>query len=346
VKRRCVIALAIGGVVLGCPGKPAEPDSGVAAAADTDTDADSDTDTDADTDSDTDTDVPDSGDSDTGTDTETGVPPDTGSFPEEPLFGHRDFIEYIPGELPIILVAPHGGYLEPEDLPTIDDHGRDNYTQETTRAVGEWLALLTGRQAHIVINHLNADKMNAARDLDEAAGEHPDARLAWAEFHEFIEMAKADITETHGAGHYVDVHGNGHDEGWTEIGLGVSPEVLNGSDEGIIERCDRSTVAHLCGPGGADMLEIIRGETSLGGLLMASGYLSLPSPDIPAPGDGGFFYAGWNTWEHGSRDGGTIDATHLENHWTFMVDDEREDFSLAIASSLVDFMSVHYGADL
>ena len=29
-----------------------------------------------------------------------------------------------------------------------------------------------------------------------------------------------------------------------------------------------------------------------------------------------------------------------------MVDDEREDFSLAIATGLQDFMVVHYGVDL
>ena len=321
--RLALISLAIP-LAVGC----VNDDAGKPVSMDTDSDTDADTDTDTDTSSDT------------------GGSPDTGPIPGKSIFGHRDFIEYIPGDLPIILAAPHGGYLEPEDLPTIDDHGRDNNTQETTRAVGEWLALLTGRQPHIIINHLHADKLNAARDIDEAAGEHPDARLAWEEFHAFIETAKTDITETWGAGHYVDVHTNGHSEGWNEIGLGVSADILNGSDEGIIERCDLSTVANLCGPGGAEMLEIIRGETSLGGLLRASGYLSVPSPDIPSPGEGGFFYAGWNTWAHGSRHGGTIDATHLENHWTFMVDDEREDFSLAIATGLQDFMVVHYGVGL
>ena len=288
-----------------------------------------------------------------GTPEDSGAPEDTGGpdipdgyIPGESIFGNRDFIEYIPGELPIILVAPHGGYLEPEDLPTIDTHGRDNNTQETTRETAAWLELLTGKGPHIIINRLYCDKLNAARDIDEAAGEHPDARLAWEEFHGFIEVAKAEITEVWGAGHYVDEHANGHTEGWNEVGLGVSPALLNGDDAGIIERCAGSTVASLCGPGGVDMLELVRGETSLGGLLMDHGYLSVPSPEVPAPGEGGFFYAGWNTWEHGSKYGGTIDATHMENHWTFMVDDEREAYTLASATALIDFMAAHYGFEL
>ena len=172
------------------------------------------------------------------------------------------------------------------------------------------------------------------------------APQAFDDFHAFIELAKSQVTEDWGAGHYIDVHTNGHEEGWIEIGLGISGSKLNESDEALAKRCSESTVAWLCSEGGADFVEVVRGETSLGGLLMAAGHLSVPSPELPGPGDGGFFYAGWNTWEHGSNDEGSIDATHLETYWSFMLDSAREEYSTDLAQALRDFMGAHYGFEL
>ncbi len=284
-------------------------------------------------------------DSEDSTATETADP--GGYVPGETYHGSENFIEYIPGTLPLVLVAPHGGYETPEDMPDLpEQRGNDSNTQETTRDTAEQLLAQTGQRPHIVINHLHPNKLNPARSREEAAGDDPRAQKAWDEFHAFIEVAKAQIVEDWGAGHYIDVHTNGHDEGWIEVGLGIPGSQLNESDEALSLRCSQSTVAWLCSEGGADFVELVRGETSLGGLLMAAGHLSVPSPALTGPGDGGFFYAGWNTWEHGSNQGGQIDATHLETHWSFMLDEAREDYSADLARALRDFMGAHYGFDV
>ena len=45
----------------------------------------------------------------------------------------------------------------------------------------------------------------------------------------------------------------------------------------------------------------------------ASGYLSVPSPQVNAPiGDEAYFQGGYNVETHGSQDGGTIDAIQIE----------------------------------
>ena len=265
----------------------------------------------------------------------------------EVYFGTNDYVEYRAGNLPIIIVAPHAGTLTPIDLPDVDDRGPDNGTLETTLDLWDSLfAQTNGCYPHIIINHLHPNKMNPTDEIDTAAGEHPNTRLAYEEFHGFIEAAKIEVVDEWGTGHYFEMHGNGHDEMWNEIGLGVSGLYLNDSDEAILERLELSTVKNLCTVGGSDFLEIIKGATSLGGLLDARGWDSVPSPSNPSPGDGGFFFAGWNTWLHGSRYEGTIDATHLENYYVFMQVANRAEYTHDLAESILIFMNEHYGFEL
>ena len=276
-----------------------------------------------------------------------GLTPHTQYVPGQSYFGANNYIEYIAGDLPIILVAPHGGYLEPDSLPTIMNRGRDNGRLETSLLLMDSILTQTnGHRPHVIINHLFAGKMSASDEIDSAAGAHPDARQAWNDFHDFIEDAKSEVTNVWSKGHYFEMHGNGHSEMWSEIGLGVSAAYLNGSDSLILSRIERSTVKNLASQAGADFLEIIRGETSLGGLLDARGWNAVPSPSHPAPGAGGFFYAGWNTWLHGSRYEGTIDATHLENYFVFMQSGNREAYAADLAESMLAFMEIHYGLAL
>ena len=102
--------------------------------------------------------------------TETADP--GGYIPGEVYFGSEDFIEYIPGTLPLIFAAPHGGYLSPKDMADLpDEHGNDSNTQETTRDTAEQLLSQTGQRPHIIINHLHPNKLNPARDRETAAGE-------------------------------------------------------------------------------------------------------------------------------------------------------------------------------
>ncbi|MBL4861914.1 MAG: T9SS type A sorting domain-containing protein [Crocinitomicaceae bacterium] len=262
----------------------------------------------------------------------------------ESYFGANNYVEYIVGDMPIIIVAPHGGYIEPETLPIIGPHQRDNGTLVTSQALVDSIVAQTGGcRPHLIINHLHPTKMNPTHDIDSAAGTNLDARQAWNDFHNFIEDAKTEVTDESGKGHYFEIHGNGHAEMWTEIGLGVSKDYLNDSDSVILSRVGLSTVKNLCTVEGADFLEIIQGPTSLGGLLDARGWNSVPSPSNPAPGNGGFFYAGWNTWLHGSRYSGTIDATHIENYYAFMQTASRAQYAGDLAESILIFMEVHYG---
>jgi hypothetical protein len=142
----------------------------------------------------------------------------------ESYYGLNNHIQYIPGNSPIIIVVPHGGTINPDSLPLVKDREIDNGTLETSFLVMDSiLAQTNGLVPHMIINHLHPSKMMASQDTTEAAGGHPVAIRAWIEFHDYIEIAKREVTQTWGSGHYFEFHGNGHNSQWNEIGLGFSP---------------------------------------------------------------------------------------------------------------------------
>ena len=265
-------------------------------------------------------------------------------IPGVSYFDQNNYVEYIAGNLPIIIVVPHGGTLIPPNLPVIHNRGVDNGSFETSHLLYDSIVQHTnGCFPHMIISHLHPSVMNPVREVDTAAGTNIDARNAWYNFHDFIDTAKYDITNTWGAGHYFEMHGNGHSDMWTEVGLGVSKTYLNGSDSLILSRVGYSTVKNLCTNGGVNFLGIIKGPYSLGGLLDNKGWNSVPSPSNLSPGTGGFFYAGWNTWKHGSRYSGVIDASHVENYYVFMQTSNRNQYANDLSTSIIEFMNIHYG---
>jgi hypothetical protein len=267
-------------------------------------------------------------------------------IPGETYWGRNQYIEYIAGNLPIIISAPHGGYLKPEEIPdrTWGRTGHDTYSQEYARRVTDYLFEMTGRYPHVIINKLARIKLDANRDRYEAAQGNEWAEQAWDEYHGFIDDAKATVVAQYGRGHYFDFHTNDHADQWVEFGYGLTSYDLNRSDAALDSttyknRCYLKSLAYTPG---ISFPEIIRGTTSLGGLLQARGYKSVPSPSYPHPAGGGYWSGGYNAWRHGSKNGGTIDGTQVETYWAFARDSERDAYSRALAETILGFMAIHY----
>src|SRR4051812_22749819 len=62
-------------------------------------------------------------------------------LPGQSYFGRNKYIEYIAGDLPVILSAPHGGRERPEELPDRESgtFAFDTNTQELAHAVADEL---------------------------------------------------------------------------------------------------------------------------------------------------------------------------------------------------------------
>jgi hypothetical protein len=264
-------------------------------------------------------------------------------------WGHRDFVEYIPGELPVVITAPHGGVEEPDDVAdrTYGTFVRDTNTSELSYAMADALEAHKGQRPHLVVVHLRRIKLDANRELEEAAQGDPLAIRAWHEYHLFIEAAKAKVEADWGAGFYFDIHGHGHTIQRLELGYSLTSSDLESTDAQLNEpwAVDKSSVRTLVAHSGNPHAALIRGASALGTLYESAGFASVPSSAQPDPGGAPYFNGGYNTRRHGCREGGTICGVQIEANFQGVRDSAASWAAFGEASVIVldTFFEQHYG---
>ncbi|TVR59787.1 MAG: hypothetical protein EA422_14675 [Gemmatimonadales bacterium] len=240
------------------------------------------------------------------------VPPEVGVR----LTGHREFVEYTPGTLPLVITASHGGTLLPGDLPdrTWGTLVRDLATDTLALLMADSLEALSGERPHLIRVHLHRRKMDANRDVEEGAQGNPEAIRAWREFHAWTETAMALVRASHSRGLYMDVHGHGHEVQRLELGylltgahLALDDAALDGPD-----LADRSSLREMTSWTGRTPSQVVRGPGSLGDLFHHQGYPAVPSPQDRHPAGAPYLSGGYNTRRYGCRDGGGICGFQLE----------------------------------
>ena len=299
---------------------------------------------------------------------DTTEPPDTAYIAGESYYGANDYVEYIAGDLPIILSAPHGGDLEPLGIAdrTATFCGgsavtlADRNTRELTLAIRDSLEAHFGGSAHVVINHLHRKKLDANRSITEAACGNGAAERAWREYQAFLDRARDAVTLGHRRGWFMDMHGHGHDIQRLELGylleasdLAVDDQAMSDSEAMIAE----SSLQTLALGADATFAEILRGETSLGALYEQRGFPAIPGPTDPAPGDDPYFTGGYNLHRHacaetasglGGRAGGSICGVQIEGNFTGVRDTgaNRAAFAGATVEVLATFLPLHWSLEI
>ena len=256
------------------------------------------------------------------------------------------------GDLPIVMSAPHGGVMLPQEIPdrTFGVTGSDRNTQELSRSIHEALIERTGRAAHLIVSRLHRSKLDPNREIVEAAQGNPFAENAWEEFQVFLEAAKEIVTRDFGAGLYLDIHGHAHEIERVELGYLLSGDDLSRSDAALSVQAlvDKSSVRALGNAVDITFADLIRGPASLGTLLQNAGFRTVPSASEPDPDGAPYFIGGYNTARHGSRDGGTLSAILMEHQYPGLRDTEqnREAYAVALADALATYVELHLGVDL
>ena len=270
--------------------------------------------------------------------------------------GTHGYTEYIPGSLPIIISAPHGGYLEPEVIPnrTCFDavYATDAYTQELIRDIQNSIYAEFGCYAHVVINLLDRKKLDANRNLAEGACGNDSAKQAWNDFNDFLDIAENTVMEQYGKGLYIDLHGHGNPKQRLEIGYLLYDDELQLTDAELNTDTyiNYSSIQHLVATnaGSFTHAELLRGAISFGTLMEEAGYASVPSAADPFPLTGDNYYSGgYNTVERSSYSGGTIDGFQIECNYTGVRDntENRKRFADSITIALKAYLTTHYFID-
>lgn len=278
------------------------------------------------------------------------------------------YIEYFPGNAPVILTAPHGGVLKPDSIPdrTKEACGgtavvvRDTNTAELVLAMRQSYHDRYGVWPHVVINRLARVKLDANRPLEEAACGNAEAAKAFTAWHAAIDMAKAQVIKTSGRGWYMDIHGHGHEIQRLELGYLVKPADLNASDAELDARAavrDRASIAALLKARGMPLSEGLRGPASLGALYARAGFPSVPGEKDARPGEAKYFNGGYNTSRHtcgdeaerlGSKTGTAICGMQIESNYKGVRDtaESRKRFGDATARVLGEYLAASWGLDL
>ena len=262
-------------------------------------------------------------------------------------FGRNEYVEFRPGEWPVIVSAPHGGGLEPAEIPdrTSGTTVTDAATDELARALAAALQSRTGREPSLVVCRLKRAKLDVNREIAEGASGNPWAQQAWNEYHGFMDAARALAAGRHGRALVVDLHGHGHPKPRVEIGYLLGTEDLARTDAELDDPAyaRRSSIRTLAAESDLRFSALLRGSTSLGGLLGLAGYASVPGPAAPAPGADPYFEGGYITWRHGSLDGGPVSAIQIETPHAGVRDSPsaRARFAASLADALVTYLTAH-----
>jgi N-formylglutamate amidohydrolase len=264
------------------------------------------------------------------------------------FFGRNDYVSYQTGSLPIILVAPHGGTLEPAEIPQREGASapRDANTIELAEAISDAFYDSLGRRPHLITCHLHRYRLDCNRTLEVGAEDNAYAQQAWSEFHAFIDQAKANATTVFGQALVLDLHGMSRTT--IEIGTLIRGSQWLESDTRLSNGgfATSSSVRHMATKSSSSFANLSRGAWSLGANLESAGYPAIPSPGNPDPGtdsDGDaldYFRGGYNTVRHGSLNGGTVDALQIEHPYSIRENTQtRADYAQALVASLTEFLA-------
>ncbi|MCX6953260.1 MAG: hypothetical protein NTV51_13995 [Verrucomicrobia bacterium] len=272
--------------------------------------------------------------------------------PGQSYFGSDRYVEYLAGDLPIVLTSPHGGRLKPEAIPnrTYGSVEMDANTQELARAILDEFFARTGHRAHLVASHLHRGKLDPNREIKEAAQGSALAERTWGEFHASIKAALATAVERHGFAFLVDIHGHAHPIPRIELGYALDAKQLNQSDQafdasGLI---GLTTLRDLAARLGGSPSALLRGPRSLGDLFNQRGVRAVPAPQDPQPGEHPFFAGGYIVRQHAAApDTPKVDGLQIETYRVGLRDtpENRAKFAQIAVDALMVFVHERYGYD-
>jgi len=242
-------------------------------------------------------------------------------YPDSVYYGREEYVEYHAGDLPIILSAPHGGRLTPDEIPdrTYGTTVTDDNTYELTKTVMDTMVARFGGRPHVILCRLKRTKLDANRDSVEAAQDDKYALRAWQEYHHYIGIAKKKIETDYGSGLFFDMHGHGKNpDGFYDLrnwlGYLLSGSELDLSDAVLNTNSfkNESSIRALVDSSSSSFIEVLRGANSFGAILDSIGFKSVPSVNDPGPNGKRYFSGGYKTVRHGSKNGGMISAIQVE----------------------------------
>ena len=262
-----------------------------------------------------------------------------------------DFVEFREGNIPLIIIAPHGGDLKPQWIENRDCEGsvitKDLYTLDIAFQVENELKN-NGYQPYIVYAKIHRIKLDLNRSLETSHCEDDTSNGLWQLFHDQIFNYRQEIISKFNRGLLIDFHGHGHPIQRIELGYLLKSDMLRelSNDVSVVPYSETSISSLIENhPKNKQLGDLLFGDDALGSLLSKNGFPTVPSSTDRAPKSGEpFFSGGTNTREYGSKYQNGVDAIQLELNRNGLRQDneDRERFSKVFTEILIDYMKIHY----
>ena len=261
-----------------------------------------------------------------------------------------DYTIFKTGNIPLLIIAPHGGDLKPQWL---DDRNcenskivQDRYTLEIALQIEQELNTL-GFQPFLVLSKMHRIKIDLNRSLETALCKDKSAMPLWMVFHNQIDIFQNEISSSYGRGLIIDLHGQSHPEERIELGYLLNGSMLRDLEQNATDYSNQVSIKNLISnhPKQTSFQQLLVGENSLGTLLSEQDFAAVPSQSDQAPLESQLFFSGGhNTINYGSRDSGSIDAIQVELNREGLRSEieDRQRFANVFSNIIIDYLTVHY----
>jgi len=262
------------------------------------------------------------------------------------------YVRHWPGELQVVISVPHDGAARPAEIADRKTGVvvRDTHAAALATAMRDAMRARFGRAPHLVFCDLSRRKVDCNRDIKEGAQGEPTAEKVWKEYHAMIDEAERDVLRRFPHGLYLDVHSHGHANKRMELGYLLTADDLRQPDEKLDHDPSfprKSSIRWLAERTQAGFSELVRGRSSMGGLLEERGVAAVPS-HLQRPEKGEPYFTGaFDIAAHGSRDKAQLDGIQFEVPGPMRdTDEHRAATAKAVAEAVEVYFRTHFRTEL
>jgi len=287
-------------------------------------------------------------------------------------FDEDKAVEFIPGDMPLVITVPHGGTMQmwgvPDRVQGCAGSKRivtsaDSNTVELARKIQQTFFETYGARPYIVIAHIARRKIDLNRDLQEAACGHPGMEKIWKNWHDFAHAAVTMASEKFGGALYIDLHGHGHPRQRLELGYllnarklqthygRVVPSEVRRAQDAAADEDDEAVQSGSEGAhsltnlpalksGQKKLAQLLFGDDAFGTLITLEGLNAVPGKQDIYPEQGQeFFNGGYNTARYTGRRYPAVFGWQIEVHRDARYPAAQADTARVITQSLFKFMA-------
>lgn len=258
--------------------------------------------------------------------------------------------EYLVGDMPLILSVPHGGAMNPLDLPDRDCPnavlGTDMLTIELARELQNVFLKEYGMRPHVVVCNLSRRKVDQNRGLETGTCGNEPTKIAWQKYHDYIDTAIVLAGKNHERIFFLDIHAHAHTIQRLELGYLINGQELAEvyREYRLAEMARRSSVSNIIPQDSTHLLsEHLFGKNALGTMAENRGIKAIPSQQDPYPGEGERYLSrGYNTERYTSAAYPNVYGVQLECNRIGVRDDEgRPKFAKEFVDIIIAYMKVN-----